>query len=743
MAPETNAVQVDITSLEMEFAKNPASDAFLSLSEAYLAQGRFMEAMVVCKKGIKSNPEQITGRLLLARIYGEQGKHPKAIAELDKVLESEPKNTQSLFYKGKLLDKSGDRDGAIQLFKQALDADPQFGDAIEALKEKGIDYSPASAVVPTPAPAAPAAATPNAAGAVPGNGTQVAHPAQSQVPGQPSAVPGASPTPAATPIPTWTPPTSPNSFDGKAFDPNQGLTQNKKRGPGVTLGIVAAGVAVLGVFFLWFALHARELRKIDQLNKEALALVSKDTAKTLGDAVVKLDEVLKLDDSQDLALGIKAFAMTARAFEHGIREDRDALNPALEAAKKGSQTSWRYAAVIMAMQYNGDPEGAEKLAKEMIDKGYGTVQTYTALACAAVANGHLDVANEALKKARESGPTSVRALVNSAEYYRRMLDVSRAQAQYSAALKSSPDNARALVGQALLALENPTQQNLYVAYRNWQTIRDIGRANIGPIVWGRAKTVDAFISKVRGKTQDAKQSLKDAVDGRSGGPQDADVLYMVGRVKLMFEQRDDAITELQKSIKVDGNRISTHVVLARALTEAGKDADAAKELALARKLNPDSVQVVISEAISKRKNKKYDEALKLLRKAAKEHAGNVNVQLELLNTLQSAGKHRDVVKQFGVIEEGFGEVKSVMSRAAVTLGQSFLGQRDLGGAVKSFAMAVELDGKNADAQFFKGYALKGDKKTQTEAFAAFIKYLELAPEGEYADRAKRYSEQIK
>ena len=74
----------DLASLEMAFAKDPTSDAFIPLSNAYLEQGRFMEAMVVCKKGIRSQPENVAGRVLLAKVYAGQGKIPKALDEVKK-----------------------------------------------------------------------------------------------------------------------------------------------------------------------------------------------------------------------------------------------------------------------------------------------------------------------------------------------------------------------------------------------------------------------------------------------------------------------------------------------------------------------------------------------------------------------------------------------------------------------------------------------------------------------------------
>ena len=59
----------DIRALELEFAKTPTIEACIALCEAYLASQRFMEAMVVCKKGMKSAPADPRGRVLLARVY--------------------------------------------------------------------------------------------------------------------------------------------------------------------------------------------------------------------------------------------------------------------------------------------------------------------------------------------------------------------------------------------------------------------------------------------------------------------------------------------------------------------------------------------------------------------------------------------------------------------------------------------------------------------------------------------------
>src|SRR5688500_5947568 len=107
----------DLAELEQAFAKDPASNAFIALSSAYLQQGRFMEAMVVCKKGIKSQPDNVEGRLLLARVYSEQGKVPKALEEVKALLDAKPDlgghaAADAHFFLGQLHEKSGRFDDA-------------------------------------------------------------------------------------------------------------------------------------------------------------------------------------------------------------------------------------------------------------------------------------------------------------------------------------------------------------------------------------------------------------------------------------------------------------------------------------------------------------------------------------------------------------------------------------------------------------------------------------------------------
>ncbi len=84
----------ELAKLEHAFAADPSSDAYKPLAEAYLGMGRFMEAMVVCKKGIKAHPNAADPRLLLARVYAQQGKDKKALEEALGGLQVQPADKQ-------------------------------------------------------------------------------------------------------------------------------------------------------------------------------------------------------------------------------------------------------------------------------------------------------------------------------------------------------------------------------------------------------------------------------------------------------------------------------------------------------------------------------------------------------------------------------------------------------------------------------------------------------------------------
>src|SRR5512141_70242 len=114
----------ELSALEHAFAADPSSDAYRPLTEAYLAVGRFMEAMVVCKKGVKAHADDPSARVLLARVFADQGKDRKALEELQAVLAAYPTFVAANRMAGVLHLRLGERDAGEAALRRAAEAAP-------------------------------------------------------------------------------------------------------------------------------------------------------------------------------------------------------------------------------------------------------------------------------------------------------------------------------------------------------------------------------------------------------------------------------------------------------------------------------------------------------------------------------------------------------------------------------------------------------------------------------------------
>ena len=153
----------ELAKLEHAFASDPSSDAYRPLAEAYLGMGRFMEAMVVCKKGVKAHPNRPDARVLLARVYADQGKDKKAIEELQAALLVAPEERAILRQLGSLQMKTGEVAlGRANLLK-AWEAAPQDPETAVLLAQWKVE-PPRPAPPPEPPPPTPPTRTATASG---------------------------------------------------------------------------------------------------------------------------------------------------------------------------------------------------------------------------------------------------------------------------------------------------------------------------------------------------------------------------------------------------------------------------------------------------------------------------------------------------------------------------------------------------------------------------------------------------
>jgi tetratricopeptide (TPR) repeat protein len=563
----------------------------------------------------------------------------------------------------------------------------------------------------------------------------MAHPGMMQpsIPPGVQRYPTAPPQPAGPPQFLSQPPTQAASLL-HPLDTDARIRIAAKKSPAVTLAIIGIGIAVFGVFALMFGLHAKQVRKIDILLKAANDELKRDTADSLAKSLEKLDEILRLDDEHDFALSMRAYALALRVYDHGIKEDRDKMLEAVKKAQAAKPTPWRYAAETILALYNNDPKNALVLGEKSV-KEFNSVETTVAYAQAAFANGDLKTAGSALKNARDVGPTVPRSHAWSGEYFRRMFQISQARKEYDEAIKLEPNHALALAGRAILALEDPSRSAVSIvsAYTDWEGLRDIGRANVGPRNWARAKAVDAYLKALTGKNDEAEKALEEVKSEN-----DADVGTMAARTYLVMRKKDNALVALQDANKLDPYRISSQVLLAQVLTDMGKTGEAEDALARARRLDPDNVQIAVTEALNKRRNGKLDESIDLLLKAEKEHPANMTVQLELLDSYRIKKDDAKVRERATKLGKDYGDVKSMSTQILAIFGQHLIeNMNDYGQAVTVLKGSLEADAKNADAHYWLGVALSKNRANSAEAAQHLQKYLELYGNGPFADDARK------
>ncbi|HZA14757.1 MAG TPA: tetratricopeptide repeat protein, partial [Myxococcaceae bacterium] len=144
----------ELAKLEHAFATDPGSHAYKALAHAYLAMSRYMEAMVVCKKGVKAHPQSSEPRLLLARVYAEQGKDKKAIEELNAAVQLFPSDKTVLRTLGALQMRAGEPEAGRASLLKAYQVEPTDEATVAALKEWNVSVPAPAAAAPPSAPAA-------------------------------------------------------------------------------------------------------------------------------------------------------------------------------------------------------------------------------------------------------------------------------------------------------------------------------------------------------------------------------------------------------------------------------------------------------------------------------------------------------------------------------------------------------------------------------------------------------------
>jgi tetratricopeptide (TPR) repeat protein len=124
-APESSVPTSDeIRHYEARLAREPSSQAFAALGEAYRRAGRWDEAVDLCRQGVERYPEYATARLVLAKALLDRGDGRAARVEVERFLEGDGDHEPALRIAVECALREGDPPGALRHVRRLALIDP-------------------------------------------------------------------------------------------------------------------------------------------------------------------------------------------------------------------------------------------------------------------------------------------------------------------------------------------------------------------------------------------------------------------------------------------------------------------------------------------------------------------------------------------------------------------------------------------------------------------------------------------
>jgi hypothetical protein len=114
----------EIRHYEARLARDPTSQAYAALAEAYRRAGRVEEAAALCREGLARHPGYATTRLVLAKALLDAGDVAEARTEIERFLATEPDHEPGLRLAVETALRQGDPGAAWPLTRRLAGLDP-------------------------------------------------------------------------------------------------------------------------------------------------------------------------------------------------------------------------------------------------------------------------------------------------------------------------------------------------------------------------------------------------------------------------------------------------------------------------------------------------------------------------------------------------------------------------------------------------------------------------------------------
>lgn len=772
MAPKSTLSPAELAQLEHAFATDPTSDAYRPLAEAYLSMGRYMEAMVVCKKGVKAHPGSSSARVLLARVYAEQGKDKKALEELQGALTIDASDAAALRMLGSLQFKGGDAAAGAESLRKAFAANPADPETIELCKKHGVEVAPPAPAAPAPAPAAPAqpAAPPVLTPAAAAPQPPVLQPAQPQVaapaatrpaapqsnaaPQPATAAPARAAQPQASrpaakprPKPQPRPAVTYEELAAKYGDPDEDAPRRKgSSGLVVTLLLAILGIGGLGGYYVYSKEKAaREgqisklLRNIqDELARDSYASYKKATE--LGETIVS-----ELDPDLFSAHAYLAYAYAIRWGEHGEGDlvERNAREHLAKAKAANTEHSHLIAAEAFIRFFGGEAQVAQQeLEKQVEDaeaRGKKSALLYATLGILQMHAGDLDKAQKNLKLAQTLAPADPRISAALGNVLRRQGNEFSATNAYDTALRYERNHAEALLGFSLMHMESdkPEARAKAKEFLEKLTSRDMEPPPSARQL-ALARMARAIVLDGENKKEEADRLEAQALDA---DPRNGELHLLKSRRLARAGKQDEAIAAIREAIRLEPKRASFYVDLAGALVQKpGGAREAVEAVQEALKTMPGTPKLLVLLGHAHLALKEYDKAKEQYEKALA--AANDKLPEARMALADLAHARREYPRALELYAKAINEYLTAPDRQAygyTEMGRIAEAQGDRAKALDLYKKAGSIDQMYAPPYYFIGrmFIDDRDRSKRAQALKLYAEYLKLAPKGEYAEEVQR------
>src|SRR5689334_3246917 len=158
--PDRRPTAQEIEELIDLVRRDPGSPAFIDLGEAYLALGRPRDAVQVGNLGLQNVPDNLEGRVMVARAHAALHQWKEAQGELLRVVKVDRSNRVGFALLGEVLMRRNDYERAVPVLQHAQNLDPT-SPAILSMLRRARAGQPLDPPAPLPQPVPPRGETAN------------------------------------------------------------------------------------------------------------------------------------------------------------------------------------------------------------------------------------------------------------------------------------------------------------------------------------------------------------------------------------------------------------------------------------------------------------------------------------------------------------------------------------------------------------------------------------------------------